>query len=68
LVSEYYRMLYRHRGEEEARLFINNIISLLKLPPGSTILDCGCGRGRHSIYLAEKGLEVTGIDICGEKY
>jgi SAM-dependent methyltransferase len=26
-------------------------------------LDLGCGSGRHSIYLAEKGWEVTGIDL-----
>lgn len=26
------------------------------------VLDIGCGAGRHSLYLQEKGLEVTGID------
>ena len=28
-----------------------------------TILDVGCGSGCHSLYLQEKGLDVTGIDI-----
>ena len=27
------------------------------------MLDIGCGRGRHSVYLASKGFEVTGIDL-----
>ena len=27
------------------------------------ILDVGCGAGSHSLYLLEKGLEVTSIDI-----
>ena len=27
------------------------------------ILDIGCGAGRHSLYLQQKGLDVTGIDV-----
>jgi SAM-dependent methyltransferase len=26
------------------------------------VLDIGCGAGRHSLYLQDKGLEITGID------
>jgi len=26
------------------------------------VLDIGCGAGRHSLYLQQKGLDVTGID------
>ena len=61
--SEYYWLLYSHRDCEEAKLFIDNLIAFLAISPGSKILDCGCGRGRHSIYLNEKGFEVTGFDI-----
>ncbi|MCZ8198446.1 MAG: methyltransferase domain-containing protein [Flavobacterium sp.] len=34
----------------------------LKLANGK-ILDVGCGAGSHSLYLQEKGFEVTSIDI-----
>ncbi|HDO42228.1 MAG TPA: methyltransferase domain-containing protein [Candidatus Bathyarchaeota archaeon] len=27
------------------------------------VLDIGCGAGRHSIYLQNKGFNVIGIDI-----
>jgi len=27
------------------------------------VLDIGCGAGRHSLYLQEKGFDVTGIDV-----
>jgi len=34
---------------------------VIKLAKGR-ILDIGCGAGRHSLHLQEKGFEVTGID------
>lgn len=39
------------------------IIERLQLPPDSTVLDLGCGVGRHSISFARSGARVTGLDI-----
>lgn len=36
---------------------------LNSLPDGSSILDVGCGTGRISVYLAERGYQVTGVDV-----
>jgi SAM-dependent methyltransferase len=39
------------------------LIEHLTLQPGMHLLDVGCGTGRHSIELARRGLNVTGIDL-----
>ncbi len=37
----------------------------LNLPPGSRLLDVGCGSGQLALMAAKDGLEVTGVDIAG---
>ena len=61
--SPFYYKLYFNRDEAEAAAFINKLIDHLKPKPDARILDVACGKGRHSIFLAEKGFEVTGIDL-----
>lgn len=62
--SSFYHQLYAHRDDNEAAGFIDELIAELEPFPGSTILDLGCGNGRHSKKLAEKGFNVTGIDLA----
>ncbi|MFM2358073.1 MAG: hypothetical protein RLY16_65 [Bacteroidota bacterium] len=64
--SPYYHQLYVHRNDEEAAGFINRLISHLQPPQGAKMLDVACGKGRHSIQLAAKGFDVTGIDLSEE--
>lgn len=33
------------------------------VPPGSRLLDAGCGTGRVAIRLAEQGYQVVGVDL-----
>lgn len=64
--SKYYHILYKNRNEEEASFFLDNLLEHLKPTQNSLILDLACGKGRHSRYLAEKGFEVTGVDLSVE--
>lgn len=64
--SPYYHQLYFNRDKTEAAAFINKLIEYLKPAPGSTMLDVACGRGRHSMQLAGKGFDVTGIDLSAD--
>jgi len=61
--TPYYHLLYFDRDQPEASLFLDNLTDFLKPRPGSAMLDVACGKGRHSYYLAQKGYEVTGIDL-----
>ncbi len=64
--SPYYHRLYQDRDDSEAQAFIKAITDHLRLAPASRILDLACGKGRHSICLAELGFDVLGIDIAPE--
>lgn len=63
--SHYYHLLYKNRDNNEASLFIDALIQYLKPEKNSTMLDVACGKGRHSIHLANMGFDVTGIDLSG---
>jgi len=41
---------------------VTNIISLLKIDPGVSVLDLCCGPGRHSLELARNGFSIIGVD------
>lgn len=61
--TPYYHILYSNRDETEAEVFLSCLIQTMSVSQGSSILDLPCGKGRHSIFLADKGLKVTGADL-----
>ncbi len=61
--SEEYLKVYKHRDENEARLLVNSIISIIGIKSSGKILDLACGAGRHSIEFAKKGFSVTSVDL-----
>ncbi len=47
---------------ERAREELDKLVPLLGIKPGIHILDLCCGIGRHSLELARRGFQVTGVD------
>lgn len=60
-----YMMVYRHRNAAEAREQVIKMIDWLDLDDkkGVSLLDLGCGTGRHSLSLQQMGFKVTGLDL-----
>ena len=63
--SRYYNLLYKDKDYKGEAGFIHDLIQ--KYSPGAkSILDLGCGTGRHDVLLAEKGYVMTGVDMSEE--
>ena len=43
-----------------------DVLNLLDLPAGGTVIDLGCGNGALTRRLADAGFAVTGVDASGE--
>lgn len=50
--------------ERLPQFLLTKFISMI--PKNAQVLDAGCAAGRDSVYLAEEGLKVSGIDISRE--
>lgn len=64
--SPLYEKLYSYRNKNEANQLADLIEREIPASDYPNILDLGCGRGRHSITLAERGYTVLGIDLSKE--
>jgi SAM-dependent methyltransferase len=59
--ARYYDLLYKDKDYGGESDYVKNL--LLRFGNNTaTILELGCGTGKHAMLLAEKGYSVTGID------
>lgn len=59
--SAYYDLLYRDKDYAAEALYVARTLRGA-LPKVRTVLELGCGTGRHGLLLASRGLEVCGVD------
>lgn len=61
--TAFYHDLYAKRNDEEAKSFIDTLLTYFQWGSNDVILDACCGSGRHALYLESKGLHVYGVDL-----
>ena len=73
--TEFYNIFHRNTGVQNKiidkknftyRLVVHFLDKYIKSSPKISILDFGCGSGTLSLYLANQGHSVIGIDISSE--
>lgn len=51
-----------HSWANHSNYEVKYIINTCNIKNNHTILDLGCGKGRHALSFAEKGMKVVGVD------
>jgi 2-polyprenyl-3-methyl-5-hydroxy-6-metoxy-1,4-benzoquinol methylase len=58
--------LFSQDAWESSREELSSALDLMRIEAGATVLDLACGPGRHSLELARRGYQVTGVDRTTE--
>jgi SAM-dependent methyltransferase len=61
--TEEYLNVYRHRNDADAEKLVDLVLENINLNKNADIIDLACGSGRHSILFAERGYNVTAVDL-----
>lgn len=63
--SRYYDLLYQDKDYTREVEYAEGLLKTYGRGP-RTILELGCGTGRHAAILASKGFEVTGVEVSDD--
>lgn len=61
--DDYLHFYASHLTDERNRADVDDIVRILELCPGDSVLDAPCGHGRISNLLAESEMAVVGVDV-----
>jgi SAM-dependent methyltransferase len=62
LYAENYDLVYQSKNYEREVEAVSRIMTQYGSGAIRTVLDLGCGTGRHAVLLAARGLDVMGVD------
>ena len=60
--ADTYDIVYREKNYAREVAAIGRLFERYKADPIKSVLDLGCGTGRHAVLLARSGLDVVGVD------
>lgn len=60
--ARYYSLLYKDKDYRQETSFVLERLNACGCNP-QTLLDIGCGTGRHALEAARQGVAVTGVDM-----
>lgn len=63
--AHYYDLLYQDKDYQGETEFVHRLLQS-HAPKTTSILELGCGTGKHACLLAEKGYQICGIDLSQE--
>lgn len=63
--AHYYDLLYQDKDYQGETEFIHRLLQS-HAPQTTSIVELGCGTGKHACLLAEKGYQICGVDLSQE--
>ncbi|MDU4695589.1 MAG: class I SAM-dependent methyltransferase [Paenibacillus sp.] len=63
--AKFYDLLYQDKDYSTEVDYIDGLIKKFS-PEANSILELGCGTGKHAMLLAQKGYNIHGVDISSE--
>ncbi|HUR10952.1 MAG TPA: class I SAM-dependent methyltransferase, partial [Flavitalea sp.] len=61
--AAYYDLLYHGKNYKGEAAYVTQLIRK-HFPDANTILDLGCGTGKHDLHFIANGFRITGVDMA----
>jgi len=64
--SKYYDLLYKDKDYKAESDYIDSLIKRHSYTTPHSIMNLGCGTGKHDMYMSKRNYEMTGVDMSSQ--